>query len=312
MSKTPPKDAAAKVTAAKKSASKKSSATKARAAPSSEVWAEDMLQALARQEDGAFDIIEGALALAAFDSPSDRLVFYREHLTTMVQDVADAISKADSDSVDAMQRLTVINQVLFGLHGYSGDTETYDDLQNANIIRVIDRRRGLPVALGILMMHLARAQGWEMRGLDFPGHFLLRFECEGERIIVDPFHGGVSLDAPALRALLKATAGNDAELQSHHYEAVSDRDVLLRLQNNIKLRLIKDQRVEEAVHIVESMLLLAPDRATLWRESGLMNAHIGKVRTAIAAFETYLQKETRDSSRREVATLVNELRSSLN
>jgi hypothetical protein len=43
-----------------------------------------------------------------------------------------------------------------------------------------------------------------------------------------------------------------------------------------------------------------------------MNAHIGKIRTAIAAFETYLQKETRDSPRREVATLVDELRSSLN
>ena len=42
-----------------------------------------------------------------------------------------------------------------------------------------------------------------------------------------------------------------------------------------------------------------------------MNAHIGKVRTAIAALETYLQTETRDGPRREVATLVDELRSSL-
>jgi regulator of sirC expression with transglutaminase-like and TPR domain len=285
--------------------------TRADVPASSEAWAEEVLQALARQGDAPFDIAEGALALAAFDSPTDRLAFYRDHLSTMERDLADAMTKAEADSPDAALRLVAINHVLFGLHGYSGDTDTYDDLQNANIIRVMDRRRGLPVALGILMMHLARSQGWDMHGLDFPGHFLLRFEVEGERIIVDPFHGGVPLDAPALRALLKATAGNDAELQARHYEPVSDRDVLLRLQNNIKLRLIKDQRVEEAAHIVESMLLLAPDRPTLWRESGLMNAHIGKVRTAIAALETYLQKETRDSPRREVATLVDELRSSL-
>jgi len=273
-----------------------------------EDWAERTLIALGQIEPEAFDVMQGALALAAFDSPTDRIDVYRSHLDTMIKDVA-AVAPVEGG---VRERLAALNHVLFGLHGYAGDRDTYDDLQNANIIRVIDRRRGLPVALGILMMHLARSQDWDMRGLDFPGHFLLRLECDGERVIVDPFHGGAALDAPELRALLKATAGNDAELQAHHYDTVSDRDVLLRLQNNIKLRLIKEQRVEEAANIVESMLLLAPDRAVLWRESGLMNAHIGKVRTAIAAFETYVIKETRDAPKREVATLIKELRASLN
>ncbi len=38
----------------------------------------------------------------------------------------------------------------FAEHRYHGDTLTCHDLQNANPMRVIDRRKGLPVALGIL------------------------------------------------------------------------------------------------------------------------------------------------------------------
>ena len=112
--------------------------TRADVPASSEAWAEEVLQALARQGDAPFDIAEGALALAAFDSPTDRLAFYRDHLSTMERDLADAMAKAEADSPDAALRLVAINHVLFGLHGYSGDTDTYDDLQNANIIRVMD------------------------------------------------------------------------------------------------------------------------------------------------------------------------------
>lgn len=88
--------------------------------------------------------------------------------------------------------------------GYAGDVLTYDDLQNANLIRVIDRRKGLPVALGILWIHAARARGWRADGLAFPGHFLVRLE---HRVIVDPFNEGRLCDAAFLRRLLRATAG---------------------------------------------------------------------------------------------------------
>lgn len=272
-------------------------------------WAEQVLRPLAEAGDAPVDLMLSALALASFDAPVSRLTPYLEHLDRMAAEVAEA---AGPDPDGAGDRIAALNHVLFGLHGFQGDAETYDDLQNANLIRVIDRRKGLPVALGILTIHLARAQGWDMRGLDFPGHFLLRLDVEGERRIVDPFHGGADLDAPALRALLKATAGADAELEAHHYEPVTDREILLRLQNNIKLRLIRDRRVEAAVGVVDSMLLFAPDRPALWREAGLMNAHIGNVMTAVEALSAYVAREPRADIRREAETLLEELRGKLN
>ena len=274
-----------------------------------EAWAERVLKDLADKGDADIDIMEGALALAVFDAPAEALDQYRRHLA----DMAAALDKVGvADDASAEERLAALNHVLFGLYGYTGDTESYDDLQNANLIRVMDRRRGLPVALGILMLHLARGRGWTMRGLDFPGHFLLQLDGPGERLIVDPFNGGAALDASDLRALLKAASGNDAELTPDHYAAVSDRDILLRLQNNIKLRLVQAKRVEAALGIVDAMLLLAPEKPWLWREAGLMNAHIGKLKTAVAALETYIDRETRPGPRSEAQAMIDGLRGQMN
>ncbi|GIS90736.1 MAG: hypothetical protein CM1200mP20_07770 [Pseudomonadota bacterium] len=53
---------------------------------------------------------------------------------------------------------------------------------------VIDRRRGIPVSLGIICIHVARSQGWETDGINFPSHFLIGLRVAGERSLVDPFN----------------------------------------------------------------------------------------------------------------------------
>jgi len=193
----------------------------------------------------------------------------------------------------------------------NGVSLTYEDLQNANLMRVIDRRKGLPVALGILYLHAGRAQGWEMAGLAFPGHFMVRLEQQGERLVLDPFHGGRVRDAAELRDLLKAIAGNAAELEPRHYAAVSDRDILLRLQNNLKLRLIESQQPAPALAVIEGMLLFAPEHAGLWREAGLVNAELGNLRAGVAALERCRALARDESGRRQAAALLQQLRARL-
>ena len=89
-----------------------------------------------------------------------------------------------------------------------------------------------------------------------------------------------------LRDLLKVAAGADAELTPEYYATVGNRDILLRLQNNLKLRFMKADRVDKAVEILNGMLLFAPEEAMLWREAGLLNAHIGNLNVAVDALET--------------------------
>ncbi|MDB5411422.1 MAG: hypothetical protein JWL84_6334 [Rhodospirillales bacterium] len=258
--------------------------------------------------DETLALAQAALALAARRRRDGDPAVYAAHLAVLEADVRLASGAAS----DIAGRAQVLASVIAGRHGYRGDAETYDDLQNADLRRVIERRKGLPVALGILYIHCGRAQGWTMRGLAFPGHFLVRLDEGVERAIIDPFNGGAICGAPELRGLLKATAGDAAELDRAHYEAVSDRQILLRLQNNIKQRLIRAERFEEALGTVEDMLLFAPDEASLWREAGLLNAQLDKLRAAIAAFEEYLRRDGSAAAKQPTAVLLQQLKNRLN
>jgi regulator of sirC expression with transglutaminase-like and TPR domain len=274
----------------------------------------DLLRRIGGAEDDAIDLAGAALSLALLDHPVPDLAPYRAHLAQMCADLAAIVATEGVDELT--ERIAAIRRVLVDQHGYAGDSETYEDLQNANLIRVIDRKRGLPVALGILMIHLARSQGWEICGLSFPGHFLIRMDLDGQRLILDPFEGGSICEPHTLRELLKQTAGLEAELSPEHYAPVSNREVLLRLQNNLKLRHLSTDQPTKALAAVEVMLLFAPDHIGLWRESGLLNAHAGKLTAAIAAFEHFMelarQRGASQALMQQTATLLQQLRSRLN
>jgi regulator of sirC expression with transglutaminase-like and TPR domain len=266
------------------------------------------LRELATAASAILPIAEAALALASFERPRVGLARYRQHLATLARDVG----RHAGAKGDLAGRAHALNEIILLKHGYSGDELTYDDLQNANLMRVVDRRKGLPVALGILYLHAARAQGWDCVGLAFPGHFLVRLSDGPERLILDPFHGGRVCDAAGLRELLKVMAGQEVELSPEHYAPVADRDVLLRLQNNIKSRLLQAGRGEQAVKIVETMLLLAPDLSDLWREAGALHAQLGNIRAAINALEEFVGRAPQGAARHQGAALLQQLKSKLN
>ena len=269
---------------------------------------ERFLRELGASTSPLLPIGEAALALASFDRPRVGLARYSRHLATLASDVG---RRAGPDP-DLAARAAALNEIILLKHGYSGDELTYDDLQNANLMRVIDRRQGLPVALGILYLDAARAQGWDAVGLGFPGHFLIRISERGDRLILDPFHGGRILDAVALREVLKAIAGPAVELSPDHYVPVADREVLLRLQNNLKSRLIQAERYEEAVRVIETMRMLAPDFAELAREAGLLHAQLGNMRAAMRSIEEFIARVPEGAARHEAAVVLQQLKAKLN
>src|SRR5258708_38515907 len=117
----------------------------------------NFLRELGASGERILPIAEAALALASFERPRVGPARYREHLQLLVRDVARHAGAAD----DLAARARALNEIILLKHGYSGDELTYDDLQNANLMRVVDRRKGLPAALRILYMHAGRAPRWD-------------------------------------------------------------------------------------------------------------------------------------------------------
>jgi regulator of sirC expression with transglutaminase-like and TPR domain len=263
-----------------------------------------------RGSDGEIDLAEAALLLASLDHPDPPLDACREHLALMAAELGE--TPAGKGDRSLLARVGALHEVLAERHGFRGDDQNYDDLENANLIRVIERRRGLPVALAILYLDAARRLGWAAEGLNFPGHFMIRLAAVDGRGVVDPFAGGELRDAPELRQLLKHGAGPDAELRPEHLAAVGNRDILLRLENNIKMRLLQAGEVEGAVAILERMLLIAPSEPLLWFEAGGHYAHLGKLRAAMEALERCSGLAIGDSLGQQAEIRLRELRSKLN
>lgn len=267
---------------------------------------EARLKRIGALADEEIDLAETALLLAALDDPEAPLAPYREHLAELVQGVAEA-GRALGAEASLSGRTKALRRVLFERHRYSGDRETYDDLQNANLMRVIERRKGLPVALGLLYIDSAAKQGWNVAGINFPGHFLVRLGLGQDGVILDPFHDGIARDSAQLRSLLKSMAGAAAELAPEHYARVGRRDVLLRLQNNVRLRMLRDGRKKGAAAALESMLLVRPDSAALWREAGELQAELGNLRHAIESLERALELTPEGARRAALAQALRQL-----
>ena len=262
-------------------------------------------------EDGAIDLFETALVLAAADRPGARLEPYRRHMEGIISEVRTYVGSTEP-LVPLGLRMEGLVQVIIKRYGYGGTQEVFDDLDAVNLMRVSDSRSGMPIVIGILFMQTARTLGWDICGLDFPGRFLVRLEAGGERRILDPFAGGAVVEPRDMRDMFKAIAGNHVELRPEHYRDMGNRDILLRLQGNIKIRLLREERFDDALETLEVMLLFAPDKPELWRETGLLHARLDHIKDAIRALEEYLRRCGTDDTRYNTSMLLQELRARLN
>lgn len=244
----------------------------------------EYLRNLAASGDGPHDIATAALMLSALDHRGQSLAPYLHHL--------GEIASAARDEARRLQQLEEIVRTLASLmtgrFSYDGDRLTYDDPRNADLMSVIDRRRGLPVALGILYLHAARAAGCSASGLNTPGHFLLSLGLGTHRMLVDPFNGGAALDIEKLQ-VKPQSRGRAGSAEPSLPEVVSDTDVLLRLQNNLKLRALQLDERARAIELAKRMVLIAPRRAELWFDLALLNEASEALGAAREAFETCLE-----------------------
>ncbi|PIW29696.1 MAG: hypothetical protein COW30_04515 [Rhodospirillales bacterium CG15_BIG_FIL_POST_REV_8_21_14_020_66_15] len=267
------------------------------------------LETIGRTADEDFPLAGAALALAAARQPGLNTGPYERHLARLADDVADHAGPGEPPLALKHEALV---QVLDRRYGYGGNESVFEDLDAANLARVIDTRRGLPVALGIVYMEVCRRLGWAMAGLDFPGRFLVRLEDAGGRMILDLFEGGRELSPPDLRGMLKTVAGAKAELRPRFLTEMTARQVVLRLEDNIRVRQMQKGDLAAAADTIDLMLLIAPGAGHLWREAGIVNARLERIASAVEALEEYLRFGPGGENGYEASLLLQELRAKLN
>ncbi|MCP5381144.1 MAG: hypothetical protein H6912_02125 [Kordiimonadaceae bacterium] len=219
------------------------------------------------------ELAETALMLASLDRPGVSLQKYRHHLEIIKLDMATE----GQDAISAEERAAALTEVMWARHEYKGDDEFYDDLQNANLMSVIDRRRGLPISLGILYLHAAHSQGWIAEGVNFPAHFLIRLYGKNDQVIIDPFHKGKILDAKDLRELVETISGGSQKLEHWHHARLAKRAILVRLLNNIKIRCLNVSDFDLAMNALKRIAYIDPGKIIHKYELGMLQIHTKNV-----------------------------------
>lgn len=269
------------------------------------------LRHLGTLDDGAIDLFEGALAMSLVFLPGILVDRYRQHLKKLGEHVSEEyqsrLRMGENDTL--LLRVQVLRKIIHDAHGYEGDPKNDGDIENANFIRVIERRKGVAVALGILYVVLARGMGWDCDGLSFPGRFIVRLEKDGERILLDPFRQGLEMNAALLRQLLKSIVGDNAELSHSYYEKTTNRDILQRLQNNLKKRYIDSEDYAHAVTAAETIEAFCPDEYRIYLDKGVLYAKLGQNRLAVTALEAYIARTPSAKEKGQARMLLEQIRS---
>ncbi len=249
--------------------------------------------------DCEIGLAETALLLAAITA-NDRAVDDRLAMFTRWGDDLVRTGAAEAEA-----RAAALARVLRHFQPDSDEAEA----DSGTLPWVLDHGRGTSDALGIVWIEAASRAGWVAHGLAFPTHFLVRLEdCDGHRVIVDPCAGGAKIAPPDLRALLKAGSGLAAELEPAHFAPLGNRDILMRLQDGLKMRLLRGGDLAHALVVVEAMLTLAPDRALSWREAGLMHMRLDNLPAAVAALEQFVARTGNGAAKRRTQQLLQEIR----
>ena len=233
-----------------------------------------------------FDAVEAGLWIAAEEYP-DLDVDREAGRIRLV--AAEAARRADGIT-NPFARLDALRSLVFDELQFRGNDQEYNDPRNSFLNEVLDRRLGNPLSLSMLWIEVARAGGFEARGVGLPGHFVSRATFGDRTMIVDAFHGGSVISEDDCRQLVARTTGRPSLFRREMLRGTDERAMIARMLLNLKHIYVKAEDYERALSIVERLLLLNPTDAGELRDRGFLNAHLGRPGAALTDLECYLER----------------------
>ncbi len=259
---------------------------------------------LVDRADDQVELARAALLVAREEYHQLPVEPYLARLDMLAEKVHDRLAD-ESAPLLVLQELI---HTLFGREGFRGNREAYYDPRNSFLNDVLDRRVGIPLTLGIVTLEVGWRMGLPLAGVNFPGHFLVRFEGEALRLLVDPFDGGRTLFEDEAQSLLDRAYGGMVRVRPEFLRTAGRRDMLVRLLTNLKGIYLNVQDSARALAVVERILVIHPTAQSEIRDRGTLLARLGRTEEALEQLEWYLDAAPGASDAERIQALVDELR----
>jgi regulator of sirC expression with transglutaminase-like and TPR domain len=129
--------------------------------------------------------------------------------------------------------------------GFVGSRREYDNPDNSMLDLVLERRTGLPIALSVVYVEVARRAGIRLAGIGLPGHFVVGHVGASPPILLDPFSAGREITT---------------EVNRRHVRPWNAHETALRMLTNLVGSYVVRGDVARAIRAAELRLELPLDR----------------------------------------------------
>jgi regulator of sirC expression with transglutaminase-like and TPR domain len=187
--------------------------------------------------ENQFDLLRGFFLAAKYQYPELDEKAINDKIEIIKRDIWLELN----NNLTALEKVKVINHIVFEIHGFKGNKVNIDAPQNLFVNNLLDTRKGNHLSIGILYIILAQKLGIPIFGVDLPQHFILAY--------VDEIHDE------------KFTLANENELfikhiklkqQPSYFKPCDNNTIILRLFKNLKLAFDK-QGYGEKVQEIQSI-----------------------------------------------------------
>jgi regulator of sirC expression with transglutaminase-like and TPR domain len=240
-------------------------------------------------DDDGLPLLEAATAIAQDEYPD---LDVQEVLGDVDQLLA-RLRRRCAEDADALQRLRVLNQFFFRDMGFGGNVNNYYDPDNSYLNVLLKTRRGIHITLAVLWLELAQGLNIKARGVNFPGHFMVKVNLPNGQVVIDPFTGQ-SLSREDLSERLEPYKRRNGLVDDFdvpvglYLQPAPSREILARMLRNLK----EIHRTQEdwlrLIAVQDRLLVLLPDAWVEYRDRGLAWAEMGDARLAVDDLEIYI------------------------
>jgi len=237
--------------------------------------------------DDEIDLAEAALLIAKSVNADLDVSSYLSRIEALAAQLAQRLQNCTSET----ERILALNRFLFDEQGFAPNIDNYYDPRNSFLNEVLERRVGIPISLSILYIEVGRRAGLPLRGVSFPGHFLVKCKVDDGLILLDPYCRGVSLSLNDLQQRLREVKGGEVSraIIAGMLVAANKKEILARVLRNLKAIYVERQDDNAALSVTEWIIALTPADALEVRDRGLLYAKLECPRAAMEDFERYLE-----------------------
>ena len=277
-------------------------------------------------EDGEdIPLTEAVLAIAQDVDPRLDLATAQSDIDRLAATLKARLP-ADAGQV---HKLRLLNRYFFQELGFSGNANDYYDPDNSYLPKVLERRRGIPISLAVLLMEIGQQVGLPLRGVSFPGHFLVKLKVRAGDLYLDPMTGE-SLSREQLESRLSEFLeairdGSDAAQTKARVDRetleialgqaireATSREILARILRNLKGIYHGRNDYDRLLEVQNRLVVLLPEADEELRDRGLVYAQLECPRAALQDLDAYLERAPEAPEAEEIRRTIDVLKDASN